>query len=51
MARRVVFATGWSEHDEVGAFLEGTGRPVLHKPVNLKTLVATVRKVVEGKVR
>ncbi len=43
MAQRVVFATGWAEHDEVGPFLKRTGRPVLHKPVDLKELVATVR--------
>lgn len=48
MARRVVFATGWTEHDEVGRFLKGTGRPVLRKPVNLKKLLATVRSVAEG---
>ncbi len=47
MAQRVVFATGWAEHDEVGPFLKQTGRPVLHKPVDSKDLVATVRAVAE----
>lgn len=47
MAQRVVFATGWTEHDEVGLFLKQTGRPVLRKPVDLKTLVATVRAVAD----
>lgn len=47
MADRLVFATGWTEHDEVGPFLERTGRPVLHKPVDLKQLVATVRTIAD----
>lgn len=47
MAQRVLFATGWGEHDEVGPFLKQTGRPVLHKPVDLKELVQTVRGVAE----
>jgi DNA-binding response OmpR family regulator len=47
LAERVVFASGWIEHDEVGPFLERTGRPVLRKPVDLKKLVATVRAVAD----
>jgi len=47
MAERVVFATGWTEQDEVGPFLKRTGRPVLRKPVDLRDLVATVRGVAE----
>jgi hypothetical protein len=47
LARRVIFATGWAEHDEVGPFLERTGRPVLRKPVDLGDLVRTVRQVAE----
>jgi len=47
MAQRVVFATGWGEHDEVGPFLRRTGRPVLHKPVDVKDLVEAVRGVVD----
>jgi DNA-binding response OmpR family regulator len=49
MATRVVFATGWSEQDEVGTFLKQTGRPVLKKPVDIKELVATVRAVTDRK--
>ncbi len=49
LARRVIFATGWAEHDEVGAFLERTGRRVLRKPVDLKDLVKTVRQVADGR--
>ncbi len=49
MAARVVFATGWTEHDEVGSFLERTGRPVLKKPVDIKELVATVRAIIDQK--
>lgn len=45
LVQRVIFATGWAEHDEVGAFLKQAGRPVLGKPVDLKQLVATVRAV------
>ena len=47
MARRVVFATGWMEHDEVGPFLERTGLPVLRKPVDLALLADTVRSVAD----
>jgi DNA-binding response OmpR family regulator len=47
VAERVVFATGWTEHDEVGPFLQRAGRPVLRKPVDLKKLVATVRAVAD----
>ena len=47
MAQRVLFATGWTEHDEVGPFLKQTGLPVLRKPVDLKELVTTVRGVAE----
>ena len=47
MAERVVFATGWMEHDEVGPFVARSGRPVLHKPVDLKQLTETVRAVAE----
>lgn len=48
MARRVIFVTGWAARDEVKQFLEQTGRPFLAKPVDLKTLVGTVRRVAEG---
>lgn len=47
MAQRVVFATGWADQDEVGAFLQKSGRPVLRKPVDLKDLVQTVRRVTD----
>lgn len=47
LARRVVFATGWVEQDEVGEFLKRTGRPVLRKPVDLKELVKTVKSVAD----
>ena len=47
LIRRVVFATGWAEHDEVGLFLERSGRPVLHKPVDLARLVDVVRRVAD----
>lgn len=47
MAQRVVFATGWMEHDEVGPFLAATGRPVLRKPVDFKELVDTVRRITD----
>lgn len=48
MARRVIFVTGMVGHDDVKEFLEKSGRPVLAKPVDLKTLVGTVRRVAEG---
>lgn len=47
MAQRVVFATGWADQDEVAAFLKRAGRPVLSKPVDLKKLVETVRRVAD----
>jgi two-component system NtrC family sensor kinase len=48
MARRVIFVTGWAGRDDIKKFLEETGRPFLAKPVDFKTLVATVRRVAEG---
>lgn len=47
MGQRVIFATGWADQDEVGDFLKRTGRPVLRKPVELKELVATVRRLTD----
>jgi CheY-like chemotaxis protein len=47
LARRVVFATGWVEHDEVGPFLKRSGRPVLSKPVDLAELAEVVRRVAD----
>jgi CheY-like chemotaxis protein len=47
LARRVVFATGWTDHDEVGSFLRGTGRPVLRKPVDVAQLTEIVRRVAD----
>ena len=47
LARRVVFATGWADHDEVGPFLERSGQPVLRKPVDFKDLVTIVQRVAD----
>jgi DNA-binding NtrC family response regulator len=47
MARRVIFATGWADQDEVSEFSKRTGRPVLRKPVDLKQLVKTVRAIAD----
>jgi two-component system NtrC family sensor kinase len=38
VAARVVFATGDTVRDDTMAFLEGTGRPFLHKPFKLAEL-------------
>lgn len=48
MARRVIFVTGWAGREDIKEFLTKTGRPFLAKPVDFKTLVATVRRVAEG---
>lgn len=48
MADRVIFSTGWGHRDDIRAFLDRTGRPVLYKPVDLKDLVSAVRKVAGG---
>lgn len=46
MAKRVVFATGFAGDEEISRFLAETGRPVLRKPVDMKELVAVVKRVV-----
>jgi DNA-binding response OmpR family regulator len=48
MARRVIFVTGWAGREDIKELLTRTGRPLLVKPVDLKTLVETVRRVAEG---
>lgn len=45
MAQRLIFITGFADDEEVAAFLKTTGRPVLRKPANSKTLIPEVRKV------
>ncbi len=47
VAQRVVFATGDTVRDDTMAFLEGTGRPFLHKPFKLAELRATLSAVLE----
>lgn len=47
MASRVVFVTAWAGDDEVHAFLEQTGQPVLQKPVEFNELINAVRGMVE----
>jgi CheY-like chemotaxis protein len=42
VAGRVVFATGDTVRDDTMAFLEGTGRPFLHKPFKLAELRSAV---------
>ena len=48
MARRMIFVTGWAGREDIKEFLAKSGRPFLAKPVDLKTLVETVRRVAEG---
>ena len=45
---RLIFVTGWGRESEAREFLESTGRPVLHKPVEFKDLIAAVQRVVVG---
>ncbi len=47
VAQRVVFATGDTVRDDTMAFLEGTGRPFLHKPFKLAELRSTLSAVLE----
>lgn len=46
LARRVIFVTAWGKEPEARDFLESTGRPVLHKPVESKDLIAAVRRAI-----
>jgi two-component system NtrC family sensor kinase len=46
-AARVVFATGDSVRDDTLAFLEGSGRPFLHKPFKLAELRRTIAAALE----
>ncbi|MFQ6046457.1 MAG: response regulator [Gemmatimonadales bacterium] len=46
MVPRVVFATGFADDEGISQFLRNAGRPVLRKPVDMKELVAVVRRVV-----
>lgn len=45
VADRIVFVTGWAKDPKTRALLDHTGQPTLEKPVELKDLVAAVRRV------
>ncbi len=47
MANRVVFVTGFGKDEEIRRFIERTGRPVVHKPVDITELVNVVRSIIE----
>ncbi len=47
LARRVVFSTGDAGADGTSRFLEAAGNPVLGKPYDLSSLIATVSRVAE----
>lgn len=49
MAKRVLFVTGFADHDDIREFLLRTIRPFFKKPVELTELVKVVRKVAEGR--
>lgn len=48
LAARVVFATGDTVRDDTMAFLEGSGRPFLHKPFKLAELRSTLAATLEA---
>jgi CheY-like chemotaxis protein len=49
LAERTVFVTAAGSEEPIRRFLAKTGRPVLHKPVELADLVAAVRVLVESR--
>jgi PAS domain S-box-containing protein len=48
LARRVIFATGDTVRDDTLAFLEGSGRPFLHKPFKLAELRGALSAALEA---
>jgi len=51
LVRRVVFSTGDAASDGRRRFLEGAGNPVLGKPYDLDSLLATVTRIAEESAR
>jgi two-component system NtrC family sensor kinase len=49
MADRIVFSTGDTVRDDTLAFLEGLGRPFLHKPFSLAELRELLARVATGR--
>jgi DNA-binding response OmpR family regulator len=45
LADRVIFVTGWAGDEKTRRLIEHSGCPFLQKPVELKDLVAVVRRV------
>ena len=45
LARRVIFVSAIAHDPAVRKFLDGTGRPYLQKPYEVKDLIETVRRV------
>jgi len=43
MAQKIIWVTGFGADEEIGAFLNSTGRPVLTKPYELTELMTLVR--------
>ena len=48
LAHRVLFVTGYLGDDDVSAFIDRTGRPVLGKPFETEELVNMVRRLVQA---
>jgi CheY-like chemotaxis protein len=46
LAARTIFVTGYGADPRIREFLDGTGQPVLDKPVDLSDLLYAVRQVV-----
>ena len=44
-AGRVVFVTGLPPDDHIRNFAQATGRPILHKPVEARDLLAVIRRI------
>jgi CheY-like chemotaxis protein len=45
LARRVIFVSAIAHDPAVRRFLDGTGRPYLRKPYEIKELIETVKRV------
>ncbi len=50
LAERVIFVTGHGGDEHVRELARPSGRPVIHKPVNISELVSSVRVIVDRNV-
>ncbi len=46
-AGRVIFMTRFSSSDQIGDLMKRTGRPVIHKPINMRQLLSTIQSLTD----